>query len=78
MEQKTIYQVVMWESYLGNSGIEFRDTIHSHWESIEDAYKSALILQKEYTYHETTEGTDEELQTYFVVQKIIVNPHKVN
>lgn len=78
MEQKTIYQVVMWDSYLGNSGIEFRDSVQSHWESIEDAYKMALSLQREYTYQETTEGTDQELQTYFVVQKIIVNPHKIN
>ena len=78
MEQKTIYQVVMWDSYLGNSGIVFRDSVQSHWESVEDAYKMALSLQREYTYQETTEGTDEELQTYFVVQKIIVNPHKIN
>ena len=78
MEQKTIYQVVMWDSYLGNSGLGFRDSVQSHWESIEDAYKMALSLQREYTYQETTEGTDEELQTYFVVQKIIVNPHKIN
>jgi hypothetical protein len=78
MEKKTIYQVVMFSSYLGNSGIEFRDSINSHWESIEDAYKMALSLQKEYTYQETKEDIDEDEQTYFVVQKIIVNPSKIN
>jgi len=78
MEQKTIYQVVMWDSYLGNSGIEFRDSVQSHWESIEDAYKVALSLQKASTYEETLDDIDEDDQTYFVVQKIIVNPSKIN
>jgi hypothetical protein len=78
MEKKTIYQVVRWSSYLGDTGVEFRDSISSYWESIEDAYKVALSLQKVSTYEETLEGIDEDDQTYFVVQKIIVNPSKIN
>jgi len=78
MEKKTIYQVVRWSSYLGDLGIEFRDSISSYWESIEDAYKVALSLQKVSTYEETLEGIDEDDQTFFVVQKIIVNPSKIN
>jgi len=78
MEQKLIYQVIMWHSFADDLGnIVWEDEVDSYWESIEDAYKQALKLQKEYTYQETLDTIDEEEQTYFAVNKITINPFKV-
>ena len=79
MERKTIYQTVMWHSSTDDLGeIIWGDEVNSYWESLEDAYKHALELQREYTYLETYDGIQKEVQTYFSVNKIIINPYKIN
>lgn len=77
MEKKTIYQVVKWSSCLGDLGLIWEDEVDSYWEQIEDAYKQALVFQQVYTYEETKEDIDRDEQTYFVVNKITMNPSKI-